>query len=97
MELQRRISSQDVRLEGLTAVVIKNSISCNVTLCSPVEMKPCFGGIYHPHFQGWVKKQETDMKKAESVILPAPFLCWFFIGLNLYEENRDGLFIRNFC
>jgi hypothetical protein len=41
-----------VGFKVLTAVVMKSTISWDITSCSPSKFKRCFGGAYRLHLQG---------------------------------------------
>jgi hypothetical protein len=42
----------DVGFEVLTAVIMKSTIFCDITLCSPLNDNQRFGGTYRLHLQG---------------------------------------------
>jgi hypothetical protein len=55
-----------VGTEVLTAVVMKSSILWDITPCSPLKIKWCFGGICRLHLQDWRLSQARNQHEAGS-------------------------------
>jgi hypothetical protein len=57
-----------VRIFILTAMVMKSSVFCDITPCSPLNVNRCFGGTWRLHIQG------QPRKKPEWLCLPPTFM-----------------------
>jgi hypothetical protein len=70
-------------IEVLTTVVMKSSVLWDITPCSPLKVKRCFGGTFCFHLQGQrINQQETSLKQVAGLIcgfLPAS--RWFLASL----------------
>jgi hypothetical protein len=55
-----------VGFEVLTAVVMKSSVFCAITPCSPFKGNRCFRGTCRPHLQGQRISQVRNQHEADS-------------------------------
>jgi hypothetical protein len=58
------VNYKHVGFEVITTVVMKSTIYCDITACSPLRVNRCFGGTYLLHLKGRKKygEQETNVK-----------------------------------
>jgi hypothetical protein len=66
MPFYSREERDKVGFEVLTAVVMKSSLFCAVTPCSPFKCNTCFGGTCHLHLQGQRISQVGNQHEAGS-------------------------------
>jgi hypothetical protein len=55
--------------EVLTAVLMKSSVFCDITPCSPLKVIGCLGGKYLLHLQAGRISQARNQRKAVFILL----------------------------
>jgi hypothetical protein len=74
-----------VGFEVLTAVIMKTTIFCDRTPCSPLKVNQRFGGTCRLHLQG---RRRT--------VLAICFHTGFLLGLLFCSEDGGNMLLRNF-
>jgi hypothetical protein len=72
-----------VEFEVLTAAVMKSTIFCDITPCSPLKVNRCFGGTYRLHLQGrisraWYQRESRWLVTGTNLPSPSIYIheCW---------------------
>jgi hypothetical protein len=81
-----------VRFEVLTPVVVRSTMSWDITPCSPLKVNRRFGATYHLRLQG--RRVSPAINQRESRWQAE--LAGFSLGLFFNPEDRGDMFLRNF-
>jgi hypothetical protein len=89
-----------VRVEALTAVVLKSFIFLDITPCSPMKVNQRFGGTCRFHIQGQRISQARNQRKAGNKVYLISqkiklFMCNnICMGLQFIETGFHGLHVN---
>jgi hypothetical protein len=96
------VGHTDRRTAAEVITMLKSSIVCDITPCSPLKDNRCFAGTYRFHLQCRKVSRERSQRKSrrQAILSPASPACllisrWFLL-LGLFFDHEDGsdMFLR---
>jgi hypothetical protein len=79
-----------VAFEVFTAVVMKSTISWDITPCSPLSVNRRFGGTYRPHLQGRKNKFSKKPTWKQVSVISQKTVLFVNIDQNFVQFSSDA-------